>query len=272
SDAQEVELGITVDQQIRQQYKIALPDDPISEWAVQLVTPLEEGSVNFRDPSDIDGYKVAVIVDDALVNAFAAPGGFTYISTGLIIQSNNCGEIAGVMGHELGHVTERHGVKSIEVKYGAAVISEWFFGEGIANDVAQGLFGIVAQTQFSQEAESESDEVGLQVAFNAGYNPYGLVAFFAKLLELQGGPQPPSFLSSHPATQDRIEAVTASIEKRYGDAVNPEGTQTYACVGTALTLDQIKSRIANQQVTVDPSTGLGATDTDSAASAQPEEE
>jgi len=256
SDQQEVELGVGVDQEIRKQYFIATAADPATQWMQGFIGKLVEASTRFRDPAEIGGYKVAVIVDDELVNAFAAPGGYTYITTALIMQSETCGEIAGVMGHELAHVTERHSVKAIEDEYAVSIVSEWFLGEGVAADVAQTVFAFLRNTQFSQEHEAEADLVGLQISHDAGYNPYGLVDFFTKLLALAGrsDDDPFSFLSSHPPTSERISDASAEIERRYGDGVNPGTTQTYECVGTNLTLAQLKAHI-QAGVAIEPGTG-----------------
>lgn len=255
SDAQEVEMGAGVDTQIRGEYRLAAANDPATQWLVQFIGPLVTASAGFRDPADFGNYKVAVIVDDELVNAFAAPGGYTYISTGLILQSTTCAEIAGVMGHELGHVTERHGVKNIEEAYATKIISEWFLGEGLANDAAQTIYTFLANTQFSQDHEAESDSVGLRIAHDAGYNPYGLADFFTKLLALQEGASVPEFLSSHPATDDRIRDVSAEIERRYGDSVNPETTQSYNCLGTTMSLEQLKAHVQSGTIAIEPGTG-----------------
>ena len=255
SNEQEVEMGAGVDTQLRAEYRLAAAEDPAAQWLVQFITPLVTASTEFRNPAEFGNYKVAVIVDNELVNAFAAPGGYTYISTGLILQSTTCAEIAGVMGHELAHVTERHSVKTIEEAYAAQVISEWFLGEGLANDAVQTIYNVVANTQFSQDHEAESDSVGLRISFNAGYNPYGLADFFTKLLALQGNSDIPEFLSSHPATADRIRDVSAEIERRYGDTVNPNTTQTYDCIGTNLTLEQLKAHIQSGNIAIQPGTG-----------------
>jgi predicted Zn-dependent protease len=257
SNQQEVELGAAVDQQLRVEYRIATAEDPTTQWLVQFVAPLIEASRPFRAPENFGGYKVAVIVDDALVNAFAAPGGFTYISTGLILQASTCAEIAGVMGHELAHVTERHTVKKIEDTYAVSAITEWFLGDGIGTEIANGIYGFLTNTQFSQEHETESDVVGLQISFAAGYNPYGLGDFFEKLLALQGDNVIPEFLSSHPANADRVARVAEEIQKRYGGEVVEGQTQSYNCVGTGLTLEQLKAHIQSGQVAVIPGTGTG---------------
>lgn len=255
SNEKEVEMGAGVDQQLRAEFRLAAGSDPAAQWLAQFIGPLVQASAQFRDPNLIGGYKVAVIVDDALVNAFAAPGGYTYISTGLILQSETCAEIAGVMGHELAHVTERHGVKAIEEAYGIQFVSELFLGEGLASDAAQTIYLFFQNTQFSQEHESEADSVGLRISHDGGYNPYGLVDFFQRLLALQDGPQPPKFLSSHPATSDRITEVTDQIESRYGQAVDPGTTQTYDCIGTSMKLEQLKAHIRSGQIAIEPGTG-----------------
>jgi len=254
SSEQDVEPGHCVDVELRKDARIAKADGAATVWMQGFIGKLVESSTAFRNPAEIGGYKVAVIVDDELVNAFAAPGGFTYITTGLILQSATCGEIAGVMGHELAHVTERHSVKSIEEAYAVSIVSEWFLGEGISSDVAQTVYAFLANTQFSQEHESEADLVGLQISHDAGYNPYGLVDFFSKLLALAGGSDVPDFLSSHPPTGERITAATNEIERRYGESVNPGTTQTYECVGTNLTLAQLKAHIQSG-IVVEPGTG-----------------
>jgi len=256
SNEQEVELGQGVDTQLRDQYMIATPNDPATVWMVGFIDQLKNAAERFRPSSEFGGYKVAIIADDELVNAFAAPGGWTYISTGLILQAHTCAEIAGVMGHELGHVVKRHSVKQIEETFAVSQISEWFLGTGVATDVAETVYSFLQNTQFSQEHEAEADLIGVQISHDAGYNPYGLADFFQQLLELeqQSGGAPPKFLSSHPATADRITSVTNEIEKRYGDQVNPGTTQTYNCVGTALTLDALQAHV-RAGVEVIPGTG-----------------
>lgn len=244
SNTKELEIGRGVNVEIEKQYRIVERQDALSKWARDLVGVLSVASTQFRDPAEFEGYKVEVIADDALVNAFAAPGGFTYISTGLILQAKTCAEITGVLGHELGHVTQRHGVKSLETVMAGEELSKLILGEGLAADAAKTLWAILNSTQFSQEHENEADEVGLQIAHDSGYNPFGLVDFFTKLLSMEsGGGGMPQFLSSHPATKDRIRAVSQRIKDTYGAAVVAGKTQTYECRGTDLPLAAVQERI-----------------------------
>lgn len=255
SDQQELEIGTEVDLQIEQQFEIVATSDPVSLWAQQLLAPIEQASAFRRDPANVGGYKIEVINDDQLVNAFAAPGGFTYITTALILEASSCAEIAGVMGHELAHVTERHSVKKIEDQFAATELAAIFLGDGLAGQVASQIYIFLSETQFTQDAEEEADFYGVQIVAGAGYNPYGLVDFFERLLELerQAGFTVPEFLSSHPATEDRVRDVSNTIQQLYGEQI-VRGKGQYGCVGTQLTLAQVQEEIRNG-VTIRPNTG-----------------
>lgn len=256
NNTKEVEIGKGVDGEIEKEYAIVEDGDPLSQWARDLVGPLSEASKEFRDPAEFSGYKVEVLADDELVNAFAAPGGYTYISTGLILQAHTCAEITGVLGHELAHVTERHSVKSMETVLAGEELARLFLGDGLAGDAATTIWSFLNATQFSQAHEAEADEVGLQIAHDAGYNPFGLQDFFERLMALEkGGGGMPQFLSSHPATKDRVRDVAKEIEKRYGEDVVEGKTQTYDCRGTQLQLAAIKERIKSKDYKVRPGTG-----------------
>ncbi|MGM0577682.1 MAG: M48 family metalloprotease [Myxococcota bacterium] len=264
SDQQEVELGQGVDEQIEMEFPIATVDDPAATWARQVVAPLVDASAQFRDPQEIAGYEVEVIADDELVNAFAAPGGYIYISTGLVLQASRCGELAGVLGHELAHVTERHGVEAMGRAIVAGTVADIFLEDGsLAEGAAAIAFDLLISRPNSRSNEREADEVGVQITHDAGYNPYGLVGFFQLLLEQQSGGAPPDFLSTHPTTQDRIDDTTALIESLYGDEVNPQGTQTYDCLGTEMMLEEVQQHI-QQGVSVKPGTGQGRPEGDGA--------
>jgi len=258
----EVQLGQGVDQQIEQEYIIVADSDPVAQWARELTQGLVAGSVEFRDPETFGGYKVEVLWKDDLVNAFAAPGGFTYLSTGLILESDTCAEVAGVMGHELAHVTQRHGVKALEAALGISLLADIVFGEGsIASTAAQTVWAAVQNTQFSQDDESEADEVGLQIAHAADYNPYALAVFFQKLLALEeaagGTSEVAQFFSSHPPSEERSANIVASITEKYPGVWTEAGPEGYACQNTTLTFEQVKAAITAGSLTKKPGTGEG---------------
>lgn len=255
----EVQLGLGVDSQIEQEYIIVSESDPVAQWARELVAGLSQGSLEFRDPMEFGGYKVDVIYDDSLVNAFAAPGGFTYISTGLILASESCAEIAGVMGHELAHVTERHGVEALEKAMGITTLVNLLLGEdSLGSQAAQLVWGFVQNTEFSREDESESDAVGLQIAHNAGYNPYALAGFFDKLLALGGETSDiEQFFSSHPPSAERSAQVRTDIETRYPGVWTDAPGPGHACQGTTLTFEQVRAAITQKLIVAKPGTGQG---------------
>lgn len=245
SNQQELQIGAGVDEQIETEYRIVSASDPVAQWARDFVAPFATASKKFRNPSEFDGYKVEVIADDDLVNAFAAPGGYVYISTGLIKQARTCAEIAGVMGHELAHVTERHSARQLEKAFAAQLASDFFLDDGLTKTAAETIFGFLQATKFSRDHEREADQVGLQISRDAGYDPDGLARFFEKLLALQKGAQPPEFLSSHPATDERIRDVRAAIQKRYGK--NPGGASECK---TSMKLAALQQRINGGQIQV----------------------
>lgn len=270
SDSQEVELGAGVDQQIEQESPVVASDDPVAVWASELLQPLVVASERFRPPEEIDGYAIDVLVDDELVNAFAAPGGYVYITTGLIREASSCGEIAGVLGHELAHVTERHGVKALGRQIVAGNVINIFLEDNLAQQAAEVAYQFLFGLRYSRDAEREADEVGVRIAFEAGYNPYGFVRFFERILALEqeAGGSLPEFLSTHPDTGDRIAETTALIESIYGDRVDREGTQTYECIGTVLSLEQVVARL-DDGVDIKPGTGEGPPDDGGGASEAP---
>ena len=112
------------------EYKLIKPSHSLGKWATEFLRPLTKASNRFRSVNSVGGYRVYIIADDELINAFAAPGGYTYISSGLILAADNCAEIAGVMGHELAHVTERHSVKKLESAMAVQTASGVLLGEG----------------------------------------------------------------------------------------------------------------------------------------------
>jgi predicted Zn-dependent protease len=159
------------------------------------------------------------VIDSDVVNAFALPGGFFYINSGLILHADEESELAGVMAHEIAHVCARHGTKQatkgdiIQLASIPAMIFIPYTWAGYA--IYQGMnFAIpVTFLKFSRDAEREADYLGLQYMYKAGYDPNAFVAFFEKV-QADEKKQPgtiPKVFSSHPPTPDRIEAVQKEI-------------------------------------------------------------
>ncbi len=165
-------------------------------------------------------YRFYVVVDDE-INAFAGPAGHIYVHTATILKARNASELAGVMAHEVGHVAKRHIAanynRSRNTQIGANLVTlaASILGGGMVGNAASLGTSLAAAgflNSFGREAEHESDVFAVRAMARAGWSPDGLVSFFELLLHEQGGGGP-SFLSSHPATQDRIAQTRAEIEK-----------------------------------------------------------
>jgi predicted Zn-dependent protease len=200
STAQEVEIGAGVDQNIRQEFKV-LDNPRISEYVSQVGARV----AIHADRQDVN-YTFTVLEDD-IVNAFAAPGGWIYVTTGLLKSAQSEAELAAVLGHEVGHVVGRHSVRKLQTAYGVGLAADLILGD---RQTMQTIIGVATQVVLlknSRADEFEADEFGIKYAAAAGYDPQAMLRFFQTLLQLQGGPTPgglAGWLSTHPATEDRI--------------------------------------------------------------------
>ena len=153
------------------------------------------------------------IVDSPVVNAFAVPGGYVYFTRGIMAHFNNEAEFAGVLGHEIGHITARHSAK----QYSNAMAAQIGLTAGVilAPEFAQ--YADLAQTgvgllflKFGRDAESQSDKLGVEYSTKINYDAQEMAGFFQTLDRLQGqsgGEEVPDFLSTHPNPADREEKV-----------------------------------------------------------------
>jgi predicted Zn-dependent protease len=206
----EIALGKQLAQEIERQAKIV--DDPIVAEYVNRV------GQNLVRNSDVKVPVTIKVIDAEEINAFALPGGFFFVNTGLILRAENESELAGVMAHELAHIAARHGTRQATKGTIAnlATIPLIFMGGwgGFGARQAAGVLVPVGFLRFSRGMESEADLLGLQYMYKAGYDPTGFVDFFEKLLSDEK--RKPGTLSkifaSHPPTDDRIENSQKNIE------------------------------------------------------------
>ena len=207
----EIALGKSMAQQVERNSRII--DDPIISEYINRV------GQNLVRNSDAKVPFTIKLVDDESVNAFALPGGFFFVNTGLFLRADNEAELAGVMAHEIAHVAARHGTKQATrgqlINY--ASIPLIFMGGWTGYGIRQAAsFAIpMGFLQFSRGAESEADLLGLQYMYKTGYDPTSFVDFFEKLLADQK--RKPGTLSklfaSHPPTGDRITQTQQRIEE-----------------------------------------------------------
>jgi beta-barrel assembly-enhancing protease len=160
------------------------------------------------------------VIDSDVVNAFALPGGFFYINSGLIVHADEEAELAGVMAHEIAHVCARHGTRNeskgdiVQLASIPAMIFIPYSWAGYAMYQGINLAIPVTFLKFSRDNEREADFLGLQYMYKAGYDPNAFVAFFEKLeaLEKKDPGTIPKVFETHPPTPDRIEAAQKEIE------------------------------------------------------------
>ncbi|MGC9006588.1 MAG: M48 family metalloprotease [Sulfurihydrogenibium sp.] len=177
------------------------------------------------------GYKIAAhsprkvdyqfyLVNSKEINAFALPGGPVFVNRGLILILDNESELAGVMAHEIGHITARHHAKFLEKTYGmnlllnilAVATSNSQYQQAILQ-LAQVSAGLL-QLKYSRDQESEADALGVRFAYEAGYDPRGLITTFEKFKAMEKV-NAPSWLLTHPLPEDRIKNVAYLIQTKY---------------------------------------------------------
>lgn len=147
------------------------------------------------------------VVEMPIENAFAFPGGEVVVTTGLLAASTSADELAGVLGHEVQHVLNRHATKRLMQELGLVVGLSVVFGDlgtlgGVAATYGKDLVGLA----FGRDQELESDREGLALAHGAGFDPKALGAFFRRM-EAKGGSEVPAILSTHPAHADRLAQI-----------------------------------------------------------------
>ena len=214
---QEQQLGAQVAYQMQSELPL-LRDYTVRDY----VDDIGQRVVAASGPQPFD-YTFEVVVD-ADINAFAAPAGYIYVHTGTILAARNVSELAGVIAHEVGHVVERHIAENYNRQQNtrlaqqAVVLGASMFGYGGMASLGTDIAALAVLNSFGREAEEEADEFAVRVLPAAGYDPEGLLTFFETLLR-ETGPGSSSFLSSHPATADRIADTRARIaaQPRTGD-------------------------------------------------------
>lgn len=162
---------------------------------------LNSGQVKYKEEFV---WQVKIINDPNTLNAFATPGGYIYVYTGLIKYLDSEDQLAGVMGHEIAHADLRHSTDQLTKTYGVTALLDIALGNNTAllKEVATGLIGL----KFSRTHESEADAQSVIYLCNTAYNAAGAAGFFVKIQE-EGSAQPPEFLSTHPSPVNRVEDI-----------------------------------------------------------------
>jgi len=233
----EIALGKSLAQEVERSSKMI--DDPVVTEYVNRV------GQNLVRNSDAKVPFTIKVIDSDEVNAFALPGGFFYVNSGLILRAQEESELAGVMAHEIAHVAARHGTKNAtkgEIMQLATIPAMIFIPYGAVGYAAyEGMNLAIPLTflKFSRDSEREADFLGLQYMYKAGYDPNAYVTFFERLQadEKRRPGSIPKVFSTHPPTPDRIESTQKEIA-----SILPNRPEY---IVTTSEFDSVKSRLRN---------------------------
>src|SRR5215468_1110353 len=186
SDEDENQLGLQVKQELEQQQDVRYIKDPaITDY----VRGVGERIFQFASKERPNlNWQLQVIDDPKTVNAFATPGAYVYVYSGLLIAADNEAELAGVLAHESGHVVARHSARNMIDAYGLEAVTALALGKNpsLLTAVATSIAAKGSLLAHSRSDENEADEYGARYSSMAGYDPHGLVTFFQKLQAKEG--------------------------------------------------------------------------------------
>jgi predicted Zn-dependent protease len=213
SEAQEVQTGQQLDAEVRRQMGV-YRDPDLQRYVSDLGLRLARGSHRPNLPWHF------AVVDQPAINAFALPGGYIYVTRGILPFLDNEAELAGVLGHEIGHVTARHSAaaysKATSAGVGLAVLGIFVPStrplQGLAETALSVLF-----LKHGRDDELQADRLGAEYTAKAGWDPAGITGMLTTLTRIDEATGSrkgvPNWLSTHPAPADRVQQVQASVEK-----------------------------------------------------------
>ena len=225
-ETEERDIGAKMAAQIRAEKKF-YTDPVVNDY----VNRTGQHIARLSDRPDLP-YKFAIIEDKTL-NAFALPGGYVYVHTGLLKELDSQSQLAGVLGHEISHIVARHSVKLLQEGLGLQILSTLVFGGSSQVTQTAVNVGLALVLQgYSRGAEAEADEYGTIYMARAGFNPEGLAQVMDKLARLSGSGEGfwENLASDHPPAVKRAAAVRAEIKTKGLDAGLPFDPEPYSAV------------------------------------------
>ncbi len=221
---QEIALGLQAAPQMARQHGGLYPDDALQAYLDEIcVRLIQNGTAAETDWP----FACHLLADEQTVNAFAQPGGQMFMTAALYARLQTEGQVAGVMAHEIGHVLARHSAQRLAQQEltqgltGAAVIAAYDPNNPNSRQAAQValLIGQVVNMKFGRDDELQSDELGVRLLADAGYDPRALIEVMRVLEAATAGNAPPEFFSTHPNPDNRIANIEAAIAAVYPDGV-----------------------------------------------------
>lgn len=218
----DIELGEDAVRELRSRGLMPneVDDETLNEYVRRLADRIAESS-------DLHVPLRVTVLSSEEINAFALPGGYLYVNLALVAKAETESELAGVLAHEIAHTTARHGPKLmrratianilLQAVQVAALILSGGSSALVTGGLQYGFYGIAMALDLTllgvnREYESEADQLGVQYAWNAGYDPRGFVTFFDKMASTEGYVQATSFFRTHPPFYDRIVSTFSEIE------------------------------------------------------------
>jgi len=216
SPSQEAQIGADQHPKILASYGGSVEDQKLAGYVATIAGRLKLNTETPNMPLRV------TVLDSPIVNAFALPGGYIYATRGLMALANSEAELAGVLAHEIGHVTARHTAKRVESANVTGILSQ-VAGILLGSPQVASLAGQAGQLyllNFSRSQEYEADSLGVRYLANTGYDPFAQADFLASMgaksdlsARMSGGSRPPEFLSSHPSTPKRVEEAIREAEQ-----------------------------------------------------------
>lgn len=214
---EEVQLGLQSAPQMAAEFGGLYQNEEVQKDVKTVGQKLVSATEASRSPYKFDFH---VLADPNTVNAFAVPGGQIFITVGLLKRLKTEDQLAGVLGHEMGHVIGRHSAEQMakgDLLQGLAGAAGVAGGDYSSAQTAQYVANLV-NLSYGRDDELESDDFGVKYMYQAGYDPNALLGVMKILEEASNGQQPAEFMSTHPSPANRTEKIKAAIEKYKGQA------------------------------------------------------
>ena len=218
TENQEIAMGLQAAPELIQQFGGMYPDQQLQDYVDEIGFYLVSNSLARNTDW---GWEFHLLNDPNTVNAFALPGGQVFITTAMYQQLQTEGQLAGVLGHEIGHVLARHGAQRIAKQEltqgltGAVVVAS---GDYNSAQYAA-IIGNLINMKYGRNDELQSDQLGVLILAETGYDPHAMIGVMEILNAATASNRPPEFMSTHPDPGNRIQRIEAAILEVFPNGV-----------------------------------------------------